>query len=437
MTQTVRHTGYGILLNLSLGDLGHPDRPGLWEEIYRKYRPGVLLCAEAENGVVCPESMYLRVTPEGKRTAVHHNPNARAHTEASRKDAREALKERIASVAHHAGFRAAYDESEPGRARITDVLVTGESGTRIGWEVQLSGISPSAVVQRSNTAFAEGITPVWTVDSPKASPINRAPWARLDEVADWKILRSSILAVRGGVSQLRMRECHGAYFEHCPLKPSGWCGGRHARMEPKEIQLDDLIEQSAAGTYVPLFVPPKASRRGHHMWVTTQDKADFLQGRPEPTPTGATTGPRLPTDESGPQNPRPLDPTCHYGEPSTARRTRPPRDSSESIEVADWVPSVTAETLTRRKVSKACPCGATDGVRQFISGYLCLAHAPAIPVPPRFQPDAPRLQPLRWHIEGTFPWPKTETGRCARCSQPCHRYGIGGSPLCERCAPQV
>jgi hypothetical protein len=164
------------------------------------------------------------------------------------------------------------------------------------------------------------------------------------------------------------------------------------------------------------------------MWVTTQDKADFLQGRPEPTPAGSPTGPALPSDESGPQNPRPIDPLYHYGEPSAARHIKPPRDSGEPIEVADWVPSITAETLRQRKASKACPCGVTTGVRQFISGYLCPAHAPAIPVPPRFAPDAPRAHPLLWHIEGTFAWPPTETGRCARCSAPCHRYGTGGNP---------
>lgn len=26
-----------------------------------------------------------------------------------------------------------------------------------------------------------------------------------------------------------------------------------------------------------------------------------------------------------------------------------------------------------------------------------------------------------------------QVGRCARCQQPCHRYGHGGNPLCRAC----
>ncbi|RSO40603.1 hypothetical protein DMH15_14685 [Streptomyces sp. WAC 06725] len=30
-----------------------------------------------------------------------------------------------------------------------------------------------------------------------------------------------------------------------------------------------------------------------------------------------------------------------------------------------------------------------------------------------------------------------QVGRCARCQQPCHRYGYGGNPLCVRCLAPV
>jgi hypothetical protein len=437
MTQTVRHTGYGIILDLARDDLGHPDRPGLWDEVHRprRFERGLLLCTYVDqHGAACPEAIYLQVREHGKRVAVHLNPKVGPHARPSKDPARQALTERVASVAQKAGFAALCADSQAGEARTTDILVTGTSGARIGWQIQLSRTTAAKVLRRSNAAFAHGIVPLWTVDSPKAAPINRAPWARLDEVADWKVLRSSMLAVRGGVSRLRIRECHGSYFAHCPLRLAGygWCGGRHARMEPKEVQLDDLIEWTAAERYVPLFVPPNASRGGSHMWVTAQDKADFLHGRAEPTPTGSSPGPRPPADEPTAQDPRPADPTFHYGDPTTARSLRPPRDTGLPVEVFDWVATTTAAPPLRRPLPKACPCGRTDGLRQYISGYLCPAHAPTIPAPTRPTTSAP----LSWRIEGDFPWPAHETGRCAICYEPCHRYGVGGSPLCSRCIAQ-
>ncbi|MEQ4608510.1 hypothetical protein ACFWGE_30225 [Streptomyces bacillaris] len=31
----------------------------------------------------------------------------------------------------------------------------------------------------------------------------------------------------------------------------------------------------------------------------------------------------------------------------------------------------------------------------------------------------------------------TQTGPCARCQQPTHRYGHGGNPLCKVCREQL
>ena len=33
--------------------------------------------------------------------------------------------------------------------------------------------------------------------------------------------------------------------------------------------------------------------------------------------------------------------------------------------------------------------------------------------------------------------PSDQVGRCARCQQPCHRYGVGGNPLCALCRAEV
>ena len=44
-------------------------------------------------------------------------------------------------------------------------------------------------------------------------------------------------------------------------------------------------------------------------------------------------------------------------------------------------------------------------------------------------PPAPRSAPLTC--------PSDQVGRCARCQQPCHRYGVGGNPLCRAHFAQV
>lgn len=33
--------------------------------------------------------------------------------------------------------------------------------------------------------------------------------------------------------------------------------------------------------------------------------------------------------------------------------------------------------------------------------------------------------------------PSDQVGSCARCYQPCHRYGYGGNPLCRACFAEV
>ncbi|MFF5968301.1 hypothetical protein ACFY64_32170 [Streptomyces collinus] len=34
-------------------------------------------------------------------------------------------------------------------------------------------------------------------------------------------------------------------------------------------------------------------------------------------------------------------------------------------------------------------------------------------------------------------WNSDEGGRCARCSEPCKKYGSGGNPLCRECFAKV
>lgn len=344
MTHTVFHTGYGITLNLTLADLGHPQYPGLWEEIYRAkpFNPELLRCTWTSNGAKCPEAMYVQVR-DGVRVAVHREKNIAAHPEsAPESDAHKALKERVARSAERAGFGAEVEDAAPDRARVTDVLVTGSGGRRIGWEIRLSGIAPRRVVERSNLAHHDGITPLWAVDKHNAAPINRAPWARMDEITDWRLAADRAMFVRGGVRSLRMRPCEPAYFERCPAEttpPQRFCDQKHPRLEPKEIRLEDLVAGSACGQYVPLFVAAKKkSVGGWFMWLTAPEKADYLQGQPEAQPYAP---PAAGDELSGTlleRAPRPDDLTCHYGEPSTVRKVRPPRDAAAALDASGWRP---------------------------------------------------------------------------------------------------
>ncbi|WP_034260710.1 hypothetical protein [Actinospica robiniae] len=319
MTHTVRHTGYDIVLNLTLPDLGHPQYPGLWEEIYRprRFDRSLLRCTWTTNGVTCPGAMYVQVR-DGARVAVHCDTKIAAHPLAApESDVHKALKERVARSAQQGGFDAEVEESASDRARVTDVLVTGTGGRRVGWEIQLSGIAPRRVVERSNLARSDGITPLWAVDKPTASPINRAPWARMDEITDWRIAAGRALFIRGGVRSLRMRPCEPAWFERCPAHaalPKRFCDGKHPRLEPKEIHLEDLVVGSACAQFVSLFVPArKKTAGGWFFWLTAPEKQEFLQGSPEAQPYG-----------------------FHYGEPSTIGRVHVPRDRDSALDATAW-----------------------------------------------------------------------------------------------------
>jgi hypothetical protein len=283
VTESVYHTGYDIELDLSRDDLGHPDRPGLWDEIYRpeRFHHGLLLCTGSNpDDTECAEAMYVQIR-RGKRVACHVNASIGPHPSGAG-PRRKALKERIADSAQRAGFEAVL---EAGGVRHTDVLVKGRGGSTIGWEVQFHHISPESVRRRSRHARRRGITPMWTVDDPASEAVDRAPWTRLDRITDWRLFAGKQLNVRGGVRELRMERCDERRATPCPERGYGRCGGWHACWDlARGMYLDDLIARTAGGEYVPLYLPTKTRRGGNHMWVTTKDKADFLQDRPEPTP---------------------------------------------------------------------------------------------------------------------------------------------------------
>ncbi|GAA2759996.1 hypothetical protein [Actinopolymorpha rutila] len=349
MTQSVYHQRYEIVLNLSRDDLGHPESPGLWEELYRNYQAGVLLCMECrERDPGCPQDMYLKVLPTGERIACHKNTGIRHPTE-SESPRHRALKERIALAAEKAGFRATTEDVGPGGKRRTDVTIRGSGNLILGCEIQLSHITPDSVVRRTNIARADGLTPLWTVDDPNSAAIDRAPWIRLDQVGDGVGAPTTVLNVRGGVNTLRLEKCDSNRILPCPVRGYGRCGNWHPFWEPALVlYLDDTIARTAAGEYVQLYMP-RIYKRGWWMWVSVQDKEKFLQGRPEPLPTDDAAQPPGAMPQ---QRRKPIDPECHYlEEVERPPLQRAPRDTGQAIDASHWTIPGEAVTAATRHIN--------------------------------------------------------------------------------------
>ena len=336
MTQTVWHAGYRIVINLSLDDLGHPDRPSLWDEIYKPdpSQPRHLRCvaSDDDDGTECPEAMYVQVR-DGLRIASHLRREAKPHRNEGPKH--KVLKERVAAVAQRAGFDVEVEDVSTDGSRRTDVLIDGGDGGPIGWEIQFSHITGPAVIKRTATARKHRITPMWTVDNDRSQAINRGPWNRLDKITDWRQAAGKQLNVRGGVRTLRMERCQKG-FGPCPVKKRGSCGDWHGVwLAAKGVFLDSFIAETAAGEYVPLYQRGTTRRGGSYMWVTPVDKVEFLQGQPETDPYAEPE--TLEEVPEGQQVPRPIDARCHYGENGAPSMKRAPRDTGDRIDAGTWL----------------------------------------------------------------------------------------------------
>lgn len=333
MTHSVFHRRYGIELNLSEDDLGHPDRPGLLDELYGNYHPDVLYCVEAyeHDGAACPGFMAIRMR-NGRPHAMHVS-KGECKESRNESDLHKALKEYTAVAAGREGFSVQVEDRAAHGKRRTDVIVKSDSGEKIGYEIQLSAIASGSVDYRTRIAKDDGLTPLWLVNDENAIPIDRAPWARLN-VHSWRQVGREALPVRGGVKELRMSSCDWSTPTPCPRTGRGRCGGRHGRWEPKlGLYYDDVIAKTASGELVPFYYERSDGRRGWHMWVTPADKEEYLQGRPELIPA---QGERKSDREELPLVPQQRDPYCHYREDSGIRsELSRPRDSGDPIDVWD------------------------------------------------------------------------------------------------------
>jgi hypothetical protein len=214
--------------------------------------------------------MYLKKTSSGRRFAAHLR-----HGEsqwAPESDEHKALKERIARAATTAGFTATIEARAPHGHRRTDVLVQGND-VLLGCEPQLSPISVSSVRRRSEIAYDDGITPLWTTNDRAATVIDQAPWARIDQMP-WRLyLKPNLeMPVRGGIRRLTSVRCTpGTVCNDRKLHRA--CTGWNHHFEPVELpRFDDLIVRAAAATLKPL--KQQLARGALYFWATADDVAE-------------------------------------------------------------------------------------------------------------------------------------------------------------------
>ncbi|MFJ9690771.1 hypothetical protein [Kitasatospora sp. NPDC101183] len=417
MANGVFHTAYDIEINLTLPDLGHPDLPGLLEEITtptgRRERE-LLECLEHHRDGACQAEedghspwMAIRRRTVGGRThwVAAHLPVR--HTPTPEESAKHrAMKERIARVAERHGLRAEVEaRATDGRTR-TDVLVTGEGGRRIGWEAQYAPISAETVRRRSRAAAAHGIVPLWVTNSDRSAVVERAPWARVDDFGWREILSPLAMVVRAGVRHLQRWKCLPSSERTCPENGShcnrfhfGWYLPALCLPKKPPTEVDRLVVASADGEYVPMRVPRQRDPRSvSRMWVPAADRDRWHEtfGPEEedeaPGTDGAVTYTR-----------RELDPSCRYGEETFAfDDTRPRRGDSAGtgLHTFDDVP----ERLFRV---------------------------------PRQGWGLEVTEPQRLAAARTLGCEAWQVGPCAGCGAPVHRYGHRGVHACAACRARV
>ncbi|MEE1782818.1 hypothetical protein PUR71_07805 [Streptomyces sp. SP17BM10] len=421
MANGVFHTAYGIEINLTLPDLGHPDRPGLLAEItapidrrerellecLEHHRDG---CCQAEEDDRAPWMTIRRRTVGGRTDWVAAHLPVRHAPTAEENAKRNAMKERIARVAERHGLHADVEaRAADGRIR-TDVLVTGGSGLRIGWEAQYAPISAETVRRRSRRAAEHGIVPLWVTDSDRSTVVERAPWARVDKFG-WREIASSLaMVVRAGVRHLQQWKCLPSSERPCPVNGShcnrfhtGWYLPALCLPAKPPTEVDELVVASADGEFVPMRVPSQGDPRSvSRMWVPAADRDRWHEAF-GPGDDAEGSADQLPPDAATTRTRQELDPTCRYGEETfTFDDPRPRRANSAGtgLHTLDEVPEglFRVPRQERRLV-------VTEPQRQ----------AAAV-------------------AQGCEAW---QIGPCAGCGTPIHRYGARGVHACAGCRARV
>jgi hypothetical protein len=415
MANGVFHTGYGIVIELARSDLGHPDRPGLLGEITQpvdKRDRELLQCLQyhdkghckAEEDDRSPWMSIRRRTVDGRTSLVAAHLPVRHHPTAEESDKHKAMKERIARAAGRHGLDAQIEARSADGGIRHDVLVTGPAG-KVGWEAQYSPITATTVRRRSNAAAAAGVTPVWVTNDVTAALIDRAPWARVDDVSWHHIASPLALVIRAGVRHLQDWKCTRYSERPCPANGSA-CGGYHVEWslpalclpQKPATEIDTLVTATAEGAFVPMRIPTQDDpRQVHRMWVPVQDRDKWrdINGDPEPE-----TPREDPPDDELTFTGEELDRTCRYGEENFIFNDPRPRRGADN----DTIGLHTFNEVPPRRLAIPCQTRRLD-----------------ITSPQRAAAATEHGCPI-WEI-----------GPCAGCGTPIHRYGPGSAHACPPC----
>ncbi|MER7804573.1 hypothetical protein ABTX71_30000 [Streptomyces parvulus] len=414
MANGVYHTGYGIEINLTRQDLGNPGYDRLLEEITRPVgeRPRNLLqCLKDRRGGQCqcaldgktPWMFIRRKRRDGKVVwEAAHLPLTHVATPGE-SDKHKAMKERIARTASRHGLDVQTEaRSDDGRV-VTDVLVAGAGG-RIGWEAQYSPITAGTVRRRSARARERNIAPVWVTADVTSDLIDRAPWARVDDVPWQRILSPLAMIIRGGVRHLQIWKCTSASERPCP-ESAGACGRWHsgwflpALCIPQEraTALDELVVSSAHGEHLPVHSRSRPDpRRTSFVWALARDVQRWREITGE---SGLTPEPAPADDEPVTYTEQVLDASCRYGEEGP--HTSSPRP--------------------RRGLASA------TGLHTFDQEPDQALLKPTRPVALRLTPRE------RLIVAAELRCPPWEIGPCMLCAAPLHRYGPRSPKVCPSC----
>jgi hypothetical protein len=361
---TLRHLGRRITINLTLPDLGHPDKPGLYEEIRaERWRIGLIECPQGH-------AMYIQERdrrPVGIHVRHADESECRRHATAGESDEHKALKERIARTATEGGHSVEVESRAAHGKRVTDVLVRGREGLLLGCEVQLSGTTRPTVRKRSNIAHRDGITPLWTFTERNSALVEAVPSARIDAMP-WHDIASGVeLPVGGGLRRVTWQRC-STLPTVCPVQRRGRCGGWHERFEPVKMTLDSLINRAAERQWVPIRRSISRSRR-YWYWVPAED-AERLNGLDSPTLIEPDSG----AESVAPKRP---DFRCFYqasGGSPVLRNTERLLAALQQVHVAEPAPP-NRSAVVRGVCDWGWPICGADAVR-YINAWRCDTHRP-------------------------------------------------------------
>lgn len=256
-----------------------PAHQRLWDKLYKQCTVGTLVCAECDEASD-ERFLYLRRSRSGKKQVCQYRPEQVA---AARGESAEhqAFKDTICALATQRGLAAEQEVAGSHGTRVTDVMVNGGSRP-VGWEVQLSPITPEKLRRRLTAAHRDGVAPSWLsmVSRPVwKTLLRRAPATTTRDMSYGEIRVTDDPMIIGGIKHIKLEKCDGAHRSqrwHRRLRCTGWHGRPDDLPAAGHPRLSGVIEQTAAGRPVPYQWPRRVGRYGR-FWLLApaNDVAQF------------------------------------------------------------------------------------------------------------------------------------------------------------------